>query len=69
MASIRKTVTKLVTNGTDEVEEIVVMELVPFEPPICNECNQYMRNINTVNGVRNYGCVTWGCTNKKMVTL
>jgi len=68
MARMMMKVKKFVTNGTDEVEEIEVMELVEFEPPICNECNQYMRNINTVNGVRKFGCVTWGCTNKKMVT-
>lgn len=69
MARMMQKVTKLVTNGTDEVEEIEVEELVEYEPPICNTCNQFMRNVNTINGVRRYQCVTWGCTNKKMVIL
>jgi hypothetical protein len=68
MASIRMRYKKLITIG-DEMEEVEVDELVPFEPPICNVCNQQMRNVNTVNGVRRYQCVTWGCTNRKMVTL
>jgi len=66
---MRQKVVKMVTNGTDEVEEIIVEELIPYEPPICNVCNMYMKNVNTVNGVRRYGCMTWGCTNKKLVNL
>ena len=66
---MRKLVTRFTTNGTDEVEEIQVEELVEYEPPICNECNQQMRNVNTVNGVRRFQCVTWECTNRRMVVL
>lgn len=68
MASIRKMVTELITID-DEVEERTFEKLVPFEPPICNVCNQQMRNVNTVNGVRRYQCVTWECTNRRMVSL
>ncbi len=68
MARIRMMVTELITVG-DEVEEVTREKLVEYEPPICNQCHQFMRNVNTVNGVRRYQCVTWECTNRRMVTL
>ncbi len=59
-------VTKFVTNGTDEVEEVTVQALVPFEPPVCGVCHDHMKNVNTVEGKRRYQCMTWGCTNRRM---
>lgn len=68
MASIRMKRVKLVTVG-DEVEEVEREELIQYEPPICNVCNQYTRNIQTINGVRRFQCVTHGCTNRRFYSL
>lgn len=40
--------------------------LMPFDPPVCGTCHEYMRNLSTIDGKRRYQCITWSCTNHKM---
>ena len=40
-------------------------KLVPFEPPVCFQCLSEMRNVQTIEGKRRFGCVTFGCTNRR----
>lgn len=38
---------------------------VYFARPKCDQCNEEMRNVITIEGKRRFQCVTWGCTNRR----
>lgn len=40
-------------------------KLVHFHPPRCEVCEEEMRNVQTIEGKRRFGCVTFGCTNRR----
>lgn len=75
MASLNKIrmITKTVVSETLLEDGLIHFEikeeLVEFNPPICDVCNNEMRNINTVEGKRRYQCVTWGCTNRRLYDM
>lgn len=49
----------------DEDNPLPHKHLVLFNPPVCGVCHQEMRNVQTIDGKRRFGCVTWGCTNHR----